>query len=271
MVYNPNSDFLLFLDESGDVAMPGSNYFIYSGVYFDNKYYIHNRVKHDALRLKFQRHFNLPSHIEFHTNNFIRNKRPYSNYNLSDQKRRDIAFKYANMICHLDCHILNVAINKNKIVNQFNILQKCFTYIIQRCENALKYDHNSSCCDVVVDQGHMPIVRRAYNQMITNNTISSICVPGARYQRNITLISTPAGVNSQHEIFIQIADFITYIVKLYLERNISSPAILGSPRITSVLKPGDEIDLLNIILPKINLKATKYKKTNPYGIVIYPT
>jgi hypothetical protein len=175
------------------------------------------------------------------------------------------------MISRLDCHIINVAINKRKIVNQFDILKTCFKYIIQRCENALKYDHNSCCCDVVVDQGHMPLVRRAYNQMVTNNTISSIVVPGTTYQRNIALISTPTGVNSQHEIFIQIADFITYIVKLYLERNISSPAIIGPSRITSVLKPGDEVDLLKIILPNINLKAAKYNRTNPYGIVLYPT
>ena len=67
--------------------------------------------------------------------------------------------------------------------------------------------------------------------------------------------------------FIQLVDIISFVVNLYAKNNLCTPTITWGKRIRNVLSNGEEIALMDILNPVLNIHASK---SNPYGIVYYP-
>lgn len=261
--------YIVYFDESGDDGFPlmSSPLFILSAVYLHNSSWKDNYQKLYAFRKKLKATYNLPVKQEFHARKFIQDKHPYHGL-YSNSTRKTILEEYARFIGGLDIKIINVAINKEKITTSaYNVLENAFKYAIQRIENDMKFSFINKQYIIITDEGRVEKMTRTSRSIQRINYIPSH-YSGSSYREEIKyLIEDPLPKKSQNSYFIQISDFISYIVNLYIQRSYCNPVKTWPRRVLNVINYGDEIRLLNFIKPVINIKASKY---DTYGIVCYP-
>jgi hypothetical protein len=261
--------YICYLDESGDdgVTTSSSYFFVLTSLYMHHQLWKDNYEHLRIMRRQIKQTYGLPIKTEFHTSDFIKNRHPYRNFNISDANRKQIIFDVINYVSlHLDIKIINTAVNKRRITqgSNYQVLDNALKYNVQRIENDLNTTAPGSKFLIITDEGRL-------NQMVkTTRRIQKInFIPshyGGSYLSNINkLIEDPLGKESHESYFIQLADLISYIVQLYLLRNIT-PQLTWGRRVLNVLNYGDEITLLNMISNRLNLQAS----SRAYGIVLYP-
>jgi hypothetical protein len=261
--------YLAYFDESGDDGFPlySSPLFILSAVYFNNASWKENYLKLLKFRKKLKADHNFPVKLEFHTRQFIQNKKPYHGL-YSDAIRKQILEELATFIGSLDLKIINVAINKEKVTTaQYNVLENAFKYSIQRIENDMKYSLIKKQYIIITDEGRVGKMTRTSRAIQRINYIPSNFSSSSYREEIKYLIEDPLPKKSQNSYFIQISDFVSYIVNLYIQRHYCNPQKTWPRRVTNVLNYGDEIALLDRIKPVLNTKASK---TDKYGVVCYP-
>jgi len=87
-----------------------------------------------------------------------------------------------------------------------------------------------------------------------------------RYRREIKLlIEDPLPKKSQESYFIQMCDFVAFLIYIYGIKKFLNKE--WSNRLSTVLNLNELIRIINKIKPVLNLKATN---ENEYGIVCYP-
>jgi len=79
------------------------------------------------------------------------------------------------------------------------------------------------------------------------------------------MIEDPLPKKSQESYFIQLCDFVAFIVYLYGVKTFSKRNWAG--RLSAILNETELIEIINKIKPVLNLEATS---SNEYGIVCYP-
>jgi len=104
--------FISYFDESGDDGYPNfsSPLFVLSSVYL---HYLNWKDTYSAIcsfRQQLKKDFGLPIGMELSTNRFLLNKKPYKNYNFSDDMRLLIMDLYCDFISQIDLRIVNVII-----------------------------------------------------------------------------------------------------------------------------------------------------------------
>ena len=132
--------YISYYDESGDDGFPSysSPLFVLSSLYL---HYLNWKDIYSNIidfRTQLKKNFELPIKFEFHTKNFLLNKNPYKQLNLSDDDRIIIMDLFCDLISQLKINIVNIAINKIAIkIPDYKVLDKALTYSIQRIENHL--------------------------------------------------------------------------------------------------------------------------------------
>ena len=261
--------FISYFDESGDDGYPqySSELFVLTSIYFHNSVWQENYRKLHLLRKFLNDKYKLPIKQEFHTKEFISDKTPYhGKYSANDRKA--ILKYYCMAISKLDLKIISVVIDKKKINRpEYDVLKNALTYNVQRIENDLNSIAPNSKFLIISDEGRISKMRATTRAVQRFNFIPSMFNPDS-YRKEIThLIEDPLPKRSAESYFIQLADTCSFLVSLYAKQNACSNKIAWSKRVMKVLNYGDEIELMDIIRPKLNLKANR---KNPYGIVVYP-
>lgn len=267
--------FLSYFDESGDDGYPiySSELFVLTSIYFHHSYWKSNYDKIYQLRKKLNIKYGLPIKQEFHTKEFITDKLPYHG-KYTPTQRREIVFEFFQMLLTLDFKTIAVNINKLKIKKpQYDVLKNALTYNVQRIENDLnnlradeKFMEDAKFI-IITDEGRVAKMRSTTREIQKINYIPSQFTQGSFRKEIKNLIEDPLPKPSGESYFIQIADMLCFIISLYAKQNVCSPKIPWGNRILNVLKYGDERDLLMLIKPKLNLKASS---SNEFGIVCYP-
>lgn len=262
--------YITYFDESGDDgATTSSSYFlVLTSIYMHHQLWKDNYEHLRILRRQLRENYGLPVKTEFHTTDFIRNRYPYRNFNISDSNRRQVIFDMFDYVSNnLDIKIINVAINKRRIIpgTNYAVLDNSVKYNVQRIENDLNANDPGEKFMIITDEGRIGQMVRTTRRIQRINFIPSHF--SGSYLSNINkLIEDPLGKDSHESYFIQLADLVSYVVHLYLLRSIT-PQLSWSRRILNVLSYGDEITLLNTLSNRLNLLASR---SNVYGIVIYP-
>lgn len=214
---------IVYFDESGDDGYPdySSPLFALTAVYM---HYLHwqtnlNRIREFRSRLR--QDYGLPVKTEIHTKYFILNKRPYRGLGMAEPSRLRVIDLLADLVGSLELRVVNVVINKPAIrKTDYRVLDTALQYAVQRIENDLDPRLNPTARFLAVtDEGRVGAMRTTTRRIQRINYIPSR-FGAASYRREImTMIEDPLPKDSRESYFIQIADFVAFVVYLYaLER-----------------------------------------------------
>jgi len=258
--------YLAYFDESGDDGYPkySSELFVLTSAYFHHQKWqeIFNSIKEFRKQLK--QVFSIPIKLEFKAREFILNKNPYRDLNISNDNKKRVFNLIADFLGNTDVKFINIVINKKKIPGQeYPVLENAMKFNIQRIENDLAIDPLNKFL-IITDEGRVGKMRHTTRKIQRINIIPSKFI--GRYRKEIKLmIEDPLPKKSQESYFIQMCDFIAFIVYLYGIKKFSNGNWSG--RLSAILNETDLIEVMNKIKPALNLKATS---SNEYGIVCYP-
>jgi hypothetical protein len=162
--------------------------------------------------------------------------------------------------------IVNVVIVKARIQSgNYGVLDRALTYSVQRIENDLtKSGNRDARFMIVTDEGRVGKMRKTTRRVQRFNFIPSQYAPYS-YRREIKLlIEDPLPKSSAESHSIQLADLVSYVIKLHVSMQLGgSPPTRMPPEVT-VSKISEWMDRL---LPSLNVDASA---ADPFGIVCYP-
>jgi len=258
--------YLAYFDESGDDGYPkySSEIFVLTSGYLHYQNWQKVFQSLVTFRQNLKKTFDIPVKLEIKARDFILNKNPYKNFNLTDEKRKKILKNIADFLGTVEIKFINVVINKKKILkNNYPVLENAVKFNIQRIENDLKNDLNNKFI-IITDEGRVGKMRYTTRKIQRINIIPSKFI--GKYRKEIKLlIEDPLPKKSQESFFIQMCDFVAYVVYLYGIKKFLSTN--WSKRLSSIFDESDLMEILNKIKPVLNLKASN---NNEYGIVCYP-
>lgn len=255
-----------YFDESGDDGYPktSSPLFVLSSIY---THHLNWKTNYELIR-QFRREL-AKSHgflfdLELHTREFLTDKDPYRNLGYDPDVKKEILFLFCELFSKLNCRCVYVVIDKKAIGNRdYNVLEKAFTYSIQRIENDLKQD--GSRFMIITDEGRAGKMRKTARKVQRINFIPSQ-FSNQSYRKEIQhLIEDPLPKNSKESYFIQFADLVAYLVNLWIGNELSLNNMPN--RIACYLSIDEVCRCLEIIKSSLNTKASR---SNEFGIVCYP-
>ncbi len=255
---------LAYFDESGDDGL-ANNYssptFILTTFYMKSVDWDSNYELITKFRMYLKDNYSIPIREEFHTANFFTDKKPYRNYNLSPEQKKQIVLSYCQVIASLNGKIINTIIDKEKVVrkNEYPVLKNALTYTIQRLENDSDWKYI-----IISDKGRVSIMKKTARMLKRFNPISSH-FSSKNYNSPIkNMIEDILEKESKESYFIQVSDFVSYVVNLYYKYVVQKKET--PKRISSWLSTEDIIQMMDILSDVFNLKAS----SNEYGLVVYP-
>jgi hypothetical protein len=260
---------LVYYDEAGDDGFPrySSACFVLSAVYMP---YLAWRTNFEALhefRQELRKQVGLPIRTEFHTRQFLTNKRPYRDLGIPEADRLSVIQRYCDLLGRLDIRVINVCIDKTRIHKKtYPVLDWALKFSIQRIENDLRADGDAdSRFLVITDPGRVGKMRKTTRKVQRINFIPSL-YGRYSYRREIErMIEDPLPKDSRESYFIQSADLVTYVVYLYtfFEKGVGQvhgrlPGAVGGPLVR---------DWMDRLRPSLNLAASG---ADPYGVFYHP-
>lgn len=253
------NNYIVYYDETGDDGLntASSESFILTGIYMDSEKWNENFKTVQDCRKQMRKDFGFHVSEEFHTKHLITDKKPFSKYEWDNEQRRQILIDFAKCIADLDIQIINVVIDKTKIIDNYKVLENALKYSIQRIENDSNGNWNYL---IIADQGRIAPMRRTARAIRAYNPIP----PTYQNAPIKNLIEDILEKDSKESYFIQICDFISYFVHLYYKTRYKNQTLPN--RVGRVIDEEFVGSAMATIKPKINLKASN----NKYGLVIYP-
>ncbi len=254
---------IAYFDESGDdgIINYSSNLFILTATYMQDNDWNENYLKFKNFRKFLKEKYDIPIKEEFHTAHFFKDKDPYRKYNFNNNQRKEIVYWYARAISNLNLKIINTIIDKDSIVREdYKVLQNSLTYTIQRIENSSDWKYL-----IISDKGRVSVMRKTARSLCAYNPIFSNV---NNYFYNIpikNMIEDILEKDSSDSYFIQVSDFVSYVINLYYKYCIKKEKI--PKRISSWLELSDVERIMDILKGSFNLKASH---NNEFGLVIYP-
>lgn len=260
--------YLAYYDETGDDGFPeySSPLFVLTSLYI---HYQDWKDGYDAI-VKFRRQlhkdFGLPVKTELHTKKFILDKNPYNKFKLSIDDRLLIMDLFCDLIAGLPFKIVNVVIHKKKIeIAKYDVLDKAFTYSIQRIENDLSKNNPPKKFIIITDNGRVGKMRYTARKIQNINFIPSKFNPTPYRQEIKHLIEDPLPKDSKESYFIQMTDLVSYIIYVYKMETLKCGKHHNRmPKEINITKMTEWLEKLK---GSLNLNAAPL---DPYGIVCYP-
>ncbi len=263
--------YLSYFDETGDDGYPqhSSDIFVLTSLYMKESDWKDNYCLIQNFRRSLKSTYGLPVKIEFHTKRFLLNKKPYRSYGLQDIDRKKILIEFSNFVPTMKAKIINVVIDKTRIqTSQYPVLENALKYNVQRIENDLSSISSTENFMIISDEGRIASMRKTSRKIQRVNPIPSKF--SASSTRNLPikfLIEDPLSKNSKDSYFIQIVDFVSFVIYHYYLNVVKRFPLKN--RFNRVLYSSD----INIIMGNLrsifNLKASSKNKYG-YGIVVYP-
>ena len=258
-----------YFDESGDDGFPqrSSDLFVLASLSMLETEWKHNFGQLYQFRQSLSKRYGFPVKQEFHTREFIQDKNPYHG-KYPPELRREVLFAYVRQLATLRLRGIVTVIDKTKIKrDDYDVLEKAFTYNLQRIENGLlKRPKPAELFLIITDEGRVGKMTRISRRIQRINYIPSRYEAASTRQEIQLLIEDPLPKSSSESYFIQAADTLAFISMLYATKHLCS-GLDWANRVKRVLNEEDAILLMNEALPILHTKASR---GNPYGVVCYP-
>lgn len=260
---------IVYYDEAGDDGYPkaSSPLFALSALYMHYLQWQPNFERIREFRRQVRRDFGLPVKTELHTKYFVLGKRPYRTLGISEEDRLRVMALFADLIGTLDARIINVVVVKpNLRGNNLSVLDTALKFSVQRIENDLAPARNpESRFMIITDPGRVGAMRSTTRRVQRINYIPSRFSP-TPYRREITaLIEDPMQKDSRESYFIQLADYVSFVVYLYAIFETGIGRLHGRmPRAVDRDRVREWMDRMG---PCLNTQAAG---DDAYGVKIYP-
>jgi hypothetical protein len=176
--------------------------------------------------------------------------------------------KYCEHISNLEIKVLNVVINKTKIIkDDYKVLGTALRYSVQRIENDINPETNpNERFLIITDSGRVGKMRKITREMQRINYIPSQFSELSFYRKEISaLIEDPLPKDSKESYLIQTADLIAYLSYLFV---LKRENIGDFPNRLDYLSLEKLTEWMQRLKKRFNLKASK--DDQEYGFVIYP-
>jgi len=260
---------IAYYDEAGDDGFPkySSPLFALSALYMHYLQWQPNFERIRDFRRGLKRDFGLPVKLEMHTKYFVLGKKPYRSLGLSDAERIQVMDLFADLIGSLQLRIINVVIKKPGLTgNAAGVLDTALKFSVQRVENDLDPTQNPEARFMIItDPGRVGAMRGTTRRIQRINYIPSR-FGSEPYRREITaLIEDPIQKDSTESYFIQLADYISFVVYQYAHFETGVGRIHG--RMPAAINQAKVEDWMDRMRPTLNTKAAGDDK---YGVKIYP-
>lgn len=265
--------YIAYYDEAGDDGLKtgSSEMFVLTALYMHHRDWKENYNAIRNFRWRVAKASSLPIREEFHARKFLRNREPYNKRGISLAQRLDIITSMCDELSALKCRIVNVVINKQHIVGQdYPVLDRAFTYSIQRIENDIQDGNEKAPFLIITDQGRVGKMKATARKIRQVNYIPSRITPGTTYERDIEyLIEDPLPKDSNDSYFIQASDLVSLIVYMHMRARIGVGLYGIIPGMDSDQATAQVEDWMTRLQGSLNLEASI---DNPYGygIVCYP-
>jgi len=260
--------FIVYYDESGDdgTGPTSSPLFALTAAYLHHQNWQETYGELLEFRRWLRDEHGIPVKTEIKGKNLLLNKKPYRQFNISDNERIEIITRFCELFGSLKISIINTVINVRAILmtDEYDVLDNALKYSIQRIENDLQQRDPGTRFMIITDEGRIGKMRKTARKIQKFNWIPSRIDPGTSYRREIRLlIEDPIGKNSKQSYFIQMSDIIVYIVYLHKIHE------LGVGHFPNRLPVNHSkiIEWLDLMENSLNLEASR---EDPYGIVCYP-
>ncbi|MEQ9568672.1 MAG: DUF3800 domain-containing protein [Longimicrobiales bacterium] len=260
---------IAYYDESGDDGYPdySSELFALSAIYMHYLQWQPNFERIQEFRRRLRTDFGLPVKAEFHTKYFVLGKRPYRALRIPEADRLTVMGLMADLVGTLELKAISVVIAKPGLADGFrSVLDTALKFSVQRIENDLDPARNpGEKFMIITDPGRVGTMRSTTRRIQRINYIPSRFGPQP-YRREITaLIEDPMQKDSKESYFIQLADFMAYVVYLYAVFETGYGRIHG--RTPTAVGAALVRSWLDRMLPSLNTRAAR---DDPYGVKIYP-
>ena len=259
--------YIAYYDESGDDGFPNcsSPFFVLTATYLHFLDWQDTFSSIYRFRQALRETLGLPVRLEFHTKHWLLNKQPYRRFGISDSDRIGAVDAFCEFIAQLDLNIINVVIDKPAIRSaSYNVLDHALTYSIQRIENHLRAIGPTHRFLIISDPGRIGKMRSVARRVQRFNYIPSLFGSDS-YRREIrSLLEDPLPKDSEQSYFIQVSDFVAYIVYLH---TLSEKDLGFSNRMPSAVDGRKVTDWMEALKGSLNLDASR---VDPYGIVCFP-
>jgi len=260
---------LLYYDESGDDGYPrySSPLFALSAIYMHFSQWHSNFERMREFRRRLRVDFGLSIRTELHTKFFILGKNPYRSLGLTEHERLEVMDLVADVVGTLELRIINVVVAKPNLQSSHDsVLDTALKFSVQRVENDLDPRRNPDARFMIItDPGRVGAMRRTTRRIQRINYIPSRFGP-TPYRREITaLIEDPLQKDSKESYFIQVADFVAFVVYLYAIFETGIGSLHG--RMPSAVDRAKVNDWMDRMAPSLNTHAARDDR---YGVKIYP-
>lgn len=257
---------LVYFDEAGDDGNNtlSSRHFVLTSIYMSSSYWQNNYNSLRSLRDNLKKEYGFPVKTEMHVKDFLTDKNPYRNYSWSVEQRREILIEFIKCISALEMRSVNVVIDKEKIKKEeYPVLENALTYNIQRIENDSEGEWNYIA---ISDEGRIKKMNRTARMIRRYNPIESKYSYNKANHPIHNMLEDILQKESSESLFIQVCDFISYFVYLYIDHCTKGNAL--PKRVANVID--DQFIKRTMATlnskPVFNLSASR----NPYGLVVYP-
>ena len=256
---------IAYIDESGDDGLLNSfssETFILTTTYMKTSDWDLNYKAIKNFRQFLKDAYKIPIKEEFHTARFFTDKKPYRDYKFKVIDKKRIIFTYCKVIASLNIKIINTIIDKDRITHKknYNVLKNALTYTIQRIENDSDWKYI-----IISDKGRVAIMKKTARMLKRFNPITSMYNQETYNAPIKNMVEDILEKDSKESYFIQISDFVSYIINLYYKYSLNKKEI--PKRISNWLDIDDIDKMMDILKNAFNLKASS---SNEYGLVIYP-
>lgn len=258
--------YIAYFDETGDdgANVQSSSHFILTSFYMPTSNWQSNYDIVKDLRKTLKDRFGFHVSQEMHTKDFLTDKNPFRNYGWSREQKQEILKAFTLSICDMDVSIINVIIDKTKIINPaYNVLENALKYNIQRIDN----DSDGRWTYLIIaDSGRIVPMRKTARAIRAYNPIQSKFSFEFSNQPIKNLIEDILEKDSKQSFFIQMTDFVSYFVNLYYKTLKKEPL---PNRVQNVIDATFVKSFMATLKDrgKLNLQANP---NNGYGLVIYP-
>jgi len=260
---------IVYYDESGDDGFPtySSALFVLSAVYMHHLHWKANFERIHDFRRGLRRDFGLPVKLEMHTKYFILGKNPYRPLGLDVGARLAVMDLFADLIGSLEVKIINVAGAKPNLSPDFRgVLDTALKFSVQRVENDLDPQRNPEARFMIItDPGRVGAMRSTTRRIQKINYIPSR-YGTEPYRREISaLIEDPLQKDSKESYFIQVADYLAFVVYQYVHFLTGFGRMHG--RMPTSVDREKVRDWMERMRPSLNTRAAG---DDWFGVKVYP-
>lgn len=203
--------YLAYVDESGNIGLPGSMTYTLGCLFLDANRWPDAFDSMIDLRRALRDAYGLPVRAELKANYLLRGKGPLWSLNLTELQRHEIYREMLRVQERLGCQTYGIVINKQELADRNraeNPREVAWEFLLQRLERLTTTA--PATIMVIHDEGESAVVRKIARKARRAGSAGSAFGTGHLNRPARLLVDDPIPRDSKQSYFVQLADLSAY-------------------------------------------------------------